>query len=67
MMQERTSTILDGDMLVQFLELTSRQQEDVLALTGVSSSIASTLDLQHPRVSVNQVVRVLERVHYALN
>nr|CAD1818479.1 unnamed protein product [Ananas comosus var. bracteatus] len=64
---ERTSTILDGDMLVQFLELTSRQQEDVLALTGVPSSIASTLDLQHPPVSVNQVVRVLERVHYALN
>ncbi|KAL6594944.1 hypothetical protein ACP70R_048047 [Stipagrostis hirtigluma subsp. patula] len=52
--------ILDGDMLVQFLELTGEQQQAILthALPG-----------KGPRkpVSVFQVLRTLERVHYALN
>ncbi|XP_077213126.1 cleavage and polyadenylation specificity factor (CPSF) A subunit protein isoform X2 [Tasmannia lanceolata] len=54
--------ILDGDMLAQFLELTSVQQEDVLANSGVSNSKSS-----HSSISVDKVVRLLERVHYALN
>uniref|UniRef100_K3ZQ27 DNA damage-binding protein 1 n=1 Tax=Setaria italica TaxID=4555 RepID=K3ZQ27_SETIT len=52
--------ILDGDMLVLFLELTGEQQQAILshALPG-----------KGPRapVSVFQVLRTLERVHYALN
>lgn len=60
------STILDGDMLAQFLELTSLQQESVLSSFGLNAR-ASALDLhQHP-LSINQVVGLLERVHYALN
>ncbi|XP_078180598.1 cleavage and polyadenylation specificity factor (CPSF) A subunit protein isoform X2 [Carex rostrata] len=63
-------TILDGDLLVQFLELTSLQQEAVLMSTGGQSSKVSTSDAQPaPRptpLSVNQVVQTLERVHYAL-
>ncbi|CAA0812680.1 Cleavage and polyadenylation specificity factor (CPSF) A subunit protein [Striga hermonthica] len=55
--------MLDGDILVQFLELTSMQQQDVLTppTTIMSTSKSST------RVLVNQVVRLLERVHYAVN
>ncbi|TVU41359.1 hypothetical protein EJB05_14867 [Eragrostis curvula] len=52
--------ILDGDMLVQFLELTGEQQQAILthAVSGKGQ----------PRpVSVFQVLRTLERVHYALN
>ncbi|XP_072950937.1 uncharacterized protein [Typha angustifolia] len=60
-------TILDGDMLVQFLELTSIQQEAVLALSGIPSNKIPALGVQHTPISVNHVVRVLERVHYALN
>lgn len=61
--------ILDGDMLAQFLELTSLQQEAILEFSlGMSeresSSSRSVLDAT---ISVNQVVRLLERVHYALN
>ncbi|CAN6203352.1 unnamed protein product [Urochloa humidicola] len=52
--------ILDGDMLVQFLELTGEQQQAILshALPG-----------KGPRgpISVFEVLRTLERVHYALN
>ncbi|KAF8398576.1 hypothetical protein HHK36_017507 [Tetracentron sinense] len=51
--------ILDGDMLAQFLDLTSMQQEAVLSLSSGSPS--------HSPIPLNQVVRLLERVHYALN
>ncbi|KAF6155219.1 hypothetical protein GIB67_019745 [Kingdonia uniflora] len=58
------SKILDGDMLSQFLELTNIQQETVLALPEAStSSDHSSIPVQQ----VQQVVRLLERVHYALN
>lgn len=59
--------ILDGDILAQFLELTSMQQEAVLALPlGIPN--ADELSQNPPSsVIVNQVVRLLERVHYALN
>ncbi|KAK7396820.1 hypothetical protein VNO78_17979 [Psophocarpus tetragonolobus] len=59
--------ILDGDMLTQFLELTSMQQKMILSSEPpdmVKSSLKPFL-LSH--VSVNQVVQLLERVHYALN
>uniref|UniRef100_A0A0E0AH26 DNA damage-binding protein 1 n=1 Tax=Oryza glumipatula TaxID=40148 RepID=A0A0E0AH26_9ORYZ len=52
--------ILDGDMLVQFLELTSEQQHDVLNIVSPGKK------RQHD-ISVFQVMRALERVHYALN
>ncbi|WOL15227.1 hypothetical protein Cni_G24008 [Canna indica] len=61
-----TPTILDGDMLMQFLELTSLQQESVLALSGLSAR-ASLSGLHHRPLAVNQVVHLLERIHYALN
>lgn len=60
--------MLDGDMLAQFLELTSMQQEAVLALPLSSpNKIMLSTKQSPPRISVNQVVRLLERVHYALN
>ncbi|KAM0907248.1 hypothetical protein ACQ4PT_016249 [Festuca glaucescens] len=53
-------SILDGDMLVQFLELTSEQQQTVLD--------AAPSGKGPPRsISIFQVMRTLERVHYALN
>ncbi|URE40577.1 CPSF A subunit region [Musa troglodytarum] len=58
--------ILDGDMLMQFLELTSLQQKSVLASPG-SSMHASASDLHQSPLSVNTVVQLLERIHYALN
>lgn len=61
--------ILDGDMLSQFLELTSTQQEAVLSFTlGSFDTIkaSSKLPPSSP-IPVNQVVQLLERVHYALN
>lgn len=48
--------MLDGDMLAQFLDLTSIQQEAVLGLP-MPSKIPTA----------NQAVRLLERVHYALH
>ncbi|XP_068642896.1 uncharacterized protein [Aristolochia californica] len=56
--------ILDGDMLAQFLELTSAQQEAVLSASPMGSSKLSSYRLAIP---ANRVVRLLERVHYALN
>ncbi|XP_048556292.1 splicing factor 3B subunit 3 isoform X2 [Triticum urartu] len=53
-------SILDGDMLVQFLELTSEQQQTVL-------DDGSSVKAPHRSISVFQVMRMLERVHYALN
>lgn len=59
--------ILDGDILAQFLELTSMQQEAVLALPlGTPNTVKLSQKPPTP-VMVNQVVRLLERVHYALN
>ncbi|XP_058204803.1 uncharacterized protein LOC131318827 isoform X2 [Rhododendron vialii] len=62
--------ILDGDMLAQFLELTSMQQEAVLELP-LGSPDTVMLSSKPPSspapITVNQVVRLLERVHYALN
>lgn len=69
-MQAGVPTILDGDLLVQFLELTSLQQEAVLMSSGGGSSKVSTSDVRPAArptpLSVNQVVQTLERVHYAL-
>lgn len=61
--------ILDGDMLAQFLELTSMQQELVLSLPLASPDtvVLSPKPSTPPPVTVNQVVRLLERVHNALN
>lgn len=61
--------ILDGDMLTQFLELTSMQQEAILSLPlGSSETIKASLKAHSPSsISVNLVVQLLERVHYALN
>ncbi|GAV86134.1 CPSF_A domain-containing protein/MMS1_N domain-containing protein, partial [Cephalotus follicularis] len=57
--------ILDGDMLAQFLELTSMQQEAVLTLPlGTPEKLSSKLT---PPIPANQVVQLLERIHYALN
>ncbi|CAN4118631.1 unnamed protein product [Withania somnifera] len=59
---------LDGDMLAQFLELTSMQQEAVLALPlGAQNTIMFNSKQPPTPITVNQVVRLLERVHYALN
>lgn len=60
--------ILDGDMLAQFLELTSMQQEAVLALPlGSPNTVMLSGKPSPPPITVNQVVRLLEQVHYALN
>ncbi|GMP96872.1 hypothetical protein CsSME_00045326 [Camellia sinensis var. sinensis] len=61
--------ILDGDMLAQFLELTNMQQEAVLALPlGSPDRVMFNSKPSSPvPITVNQVVRLLERVHYALN
>ncbi|CAK7342213.1 unnamed protein product [Dovyalis caffra] len=61
--------ILDGDMLAQFLELTSSQQEAVLSLPlGPLDTVKTNLKPYSTLpVSVSQVVQLLERVHYALN
>ncbi|KAI4300634.1 hypothetical protein L6164_033988 [Bauhinia variegata] len=58
--------ILDGDMLTQFLELTSMQQEAILSET-LDAVKPSLKPLPPSHISVNQVVQLLERVHYALN
>ncbi|KAL5976750.1 hypothetical protein ACLOJK_021083 [Asimina triloba] len=59
--------ILDGDMLAQFLELTSIQQEAVLAGGSTSAGTSSSKRRPPPSVPTDQVVRLLERIHYALN
>ena len=60
--------ILDGDMLAQFLELTSIQQEDVLSFPIVSPDTHKLSSKPPPSpIPVNKVVQLLERVHYALN
>ncbi|XP_042465522.1 splicing factor 3B subunit 3-like isoform X1 [Zingiber officinale] len=61
-------SILDGDMLMQFLELTSMQQESVLASSGGGSNshALASESHRHPLYS-NQVVHLLEQIHYTLN
>ncbi|CAM8965598.1 unnamed protein product [Rhodiola kirilowii] len=60
-------TMLDGDLLTQFLELTSKQQEAVLDLPlGTPDKGITSLKTYKP-ISMNEVVQLLERVHYALN
>ncbi|XVF75997.1 hypothetical protein PTKIN_Ptkin13bG0232200 [Pterospermum kingtungense] len=60
--------ILDGDMLAQFLELTSMQQEAVLSFPIVSTDTHKLSSKPPPScIPVNKVVQLLERVHYALN
>ncbi|XP_021738312.1 pre-mRNA-splicing factor prp12-like isoform X1 [Chenopodium quinoa] len=60
-------TMLDGDMLAQFLELTSIQQEAVLGLPCATAEVSSSSRSPHSPVSVDQVVQLLERVHNVLN
>ncbi|XP_020540869.1 splicing factor 3B subunit 3 isoform X2 [Jatropha curcas] len=60
--------ILDGDVLAQFLELTSMQQEAILSLPiDQLDTIKTGLKSPQLPIPVNQVVQLLERVHYALN
>ncbi|KAJ8754519.1 hypothetical protein K2173_005680 [Erythroxylum novogranatense] len=60
--------MLDGDLLAQFLELTSVQQEAILSLPLSSDKVkASPKSNSSLPLPVNQVVQLLERVHYALN
>ncbi|KAG8371805.1 hypothetical protein BUALT_Bualt12G0001400 [Buddleja alternifolia] len=59
--------ILDGDMLAQFLELTNMQQDAILASPHGSPNTITLSSKPSMPVMVNQVVRLLERVHYALN
>uniref|UniRef100_A0A7C9EGM7 Cleavage/polyadenylation specificity factor A subunit N-terminal domain-containing protein n=1 Tax=Opuntia streptacantha TaxID=393608 RepID=A0A7C9EGM7_OPUST len=65
--QPTVPKILDGDMLAQFLELTSIQQEAVLALPCATAEVSSSFRSPHSPISVDQVVQLLERIHYALN
>jgi hypothetical protein len=58
--------ILDGDMLTQFLELTNMQQNNILS-SEPPEVVKPSLKPLLPQFSVNQVVQLLERVHYALN
>lgn len=61
-----TPKILDGDMLTQFLELTNMQQNNILSMEPLDV-VKPSLKPLLPQFSVNQVVQLLERVHYALN
>ncbi|KAL5741948.1 hypothetical protein ACOSP7_028680 [Xanthoceras sorbifolium] len=61
--------MLDGDMLAQFLELTTMQQEAVLSLPfgSLDNVKSSSKRLASSPIAANKVVQLLERVHYALN
>ncbi|XP_015898900.3 uncharacterized protein LOC107432303 isoform X1 [Ziziphus jujuba] len=60
--------ILDGDMLAQFLELTNLQQEAILSFPlGTKDTPRSKLKWSSSSIPLNEVVRLLERVHYALS
>lgn len=80
-LQSGVSRVLDGDMLCQFLELTSMQQESVLSepqgiasvgfsaatsLSSLSSSSSSSLSASGRSLSVDRVLRLLERIHNSL-
>lgn len=64
--------VLDGDMLEQFLELTNMQQQSVLAdqpglgLESLSSFSLTLSTPSHGSLPVEQVLRLLERVHNSL-
>ncbi|KAI7736980.1 hypothetical protein M8C21_005393 [Ambrosia artemisiifolia] len=60
--------ILDGDMLGQFLELSNAEQEDILAVPEDPHAMYRTVrkpQLKH--LNVSKVVRLLERLHCAIN
>lgn len=59
--------ILDGDMLTQFLELTNMQQNSILSLEPPDDMPKPSSKPFLSQISVNQVIQLLERVHYALN
>ncbi|XP_076946494.1 DNA damage-binding protein 1b-like [Bidens hawaiensis] len=60
--------ILDGDMLGQFLDLTNAQQEDILAVPEDPLAMYRTIQKpQLKKLNVSKVVRLLERVHCAIN
>lgn len=59
--------VLDGDLLSQFLELTSMQQEAILSLPLCAPDTVKLSSVPFSPIPVNQVVQLLERVHYALN
>lgn len=59
--------MLDGDMLAQFLELTSRQQEEVLDTSRGKQAAEASSSSMPSGISVDEVVRLLERLHYALS
>ncbi|KAL5060463.1 hypothetical protein RYX36_032067 [Vicia faba] len=59
--------ILDGDMLTQFLELTNMQQNSILSLEPPDDMLKPSSKPLLSQFSVNQVIQLLERVHYALN
>lgn len=80
-LQSGVSRVLDGDMLCQFLELTSMQQESVLtepqgiasvgfsaatSLSSLSSSSSSSLSASGRSLPVDRVLRLLERIHNSL-
>jgi splicing factor 3B subunit 3 len=62
--------VLDGDMLGQFLELTSSQQQSILAdQPGLESLSTFNLSLQTTSrggFPVEQVLRLLERIYKSL-
>lgn len=60
--QKGVPRILDGDMLIQFLELTNAQQAAVLGADASPPGSSLTL-LPTP---VSSVVRLLECIHYTL-
>ncbi|XP_028784862.1 splicing factor 3B subunit 3 isoform X1 [Neltuma alba] len=62
-----TPKMLDGDMLTQFLELTNMQQEAILSSEPPDMVKSRLKSLPPSHFRVNQVVQLLERVHYALN
>lgn len=61
--------VLDGDMLCQFLELTSTQQESVLSeqhgVITLSQATPSSSCLERS-TPVDHVLQLLERVHNSL-
>ncbi|KAG9144936.1 hypothetical protein Leryth_023570 [Lithospermum erythrorhizon] len=63
----RVPKMLDGDLLSQFLELTNMQQEAVLSVPLGSQNTIMLISKPSARITVNQVVRLLERVHNSLN
>ncbi|KAI9122007.1 hypothetical protein K1719_006696 [Acacia pycnantha] len=59
--------MLDGDMLTQFLELTSMQQQAILSCEPPDAIKSSLKPLPPSHFQLNLVVQLLERVHHALS